>query len=60
MSIDSTTTLDDLRATLEAIQTGKPLDPEVESRIRDRTDAVRRRLPETDVAVDLIREVRDE
>lgn len=37
----------------------KPLDPEVARRVHERADASRKALPETNVAVDLIREGRD-
>jgi hypothetical protein len=54
----------DQDALLERLSTGKPLDPEVYRRIRERqetiTEELRERNGEMNIAVDLIREVRDE
>lgn len=37
-----------------------PLDPEIAKRVHERGEAVRADLPVTNIAVDLIRDVRDE
>jgi hypothetical protein len=54
----------DAQAVLEHAFYGKPLDPEVRRRVRERaeklTEALRRQHGEMNVAVDLIRETRDE
>jgi len=56
--------LADTQAVLEHLTTGKPLDPETYRRIRERgeriTEEIRRTQGELNVAVDLIRETRDE
>lgn len=39
---------------------GVPLDPDVATRVHARAEAIRRELPLTDVAVELIREGRDD
>ena len=49
----------DQRAVLDHAFKGKPLDPEVAKRVHERAEAVRKLLPETNIAVDLIRESRD-
>ena len=53
----------DLRAVLDSLVSKKPLDPETIRRIEDRsermTEELRERYGELNVAVDLIREVRD-
>ena len=50
----------DQRAVLDHAFKGKPLDPEVAKRVHERAEAVRKLLPETNIAVDLIRESRDD
>jgi hypothetical protein len=54
----------DRKALLEHLTTGKPLDPDVYRRIRERaeiiTEELRKQHGEMNIAVDLIREVRDE
>jgi hypothetical protein len=54
----------DLQAVLASLMTQRPLDPEVERRVEERsermTEDLRRRYGELNVAVDLIREIRDE
>ena len=50
----------DQRAVLDHAFHGKPLDPEVAKRVHERAEAVRKLLPETNIAVDLIRESRDD
>ena len=50
----------DLRAVLDHAFNGKPLDPEAAKRVHERAEAVRKLLPETNIAVDLIRECRDD
>ena len=56
--------LADLDAVMERITTGKPLDPEAARRIRERaeriTEEIRQQHGELDVAVQLLREIRDE
>jgi hypothetical protein len=56
--------LADLDAVMERIRTGKPLDPESSRRIRERakriTEEIRQKHGELDIAVQLIRETRDE
>lgn len=48
----------DLEAVLAAVTTGKPIDPVVARRVQKRAEAIRATLPETNVAVELIREAR--
>lgn len=54
---------EDTRAVIEKLMTGKPLDPEVYRRIRERADRISeevyRKHGLLDIAVDLIREARD-
>ena len=54
----------DGQAVMDRLITGKPLNPEVARRIRARaqkiTDERRRQHGEMNIAVDLIREIRDE
>ena len=50
----------DHRHMLDHAFKGKPLDPEVSKRVQARADAIRAKLPLTNIAVDLIRELRDE
>jgi hypothetical protein len=54
----------DAQSVMEHALTGKPLDPEVARRVRERselaTDILRRKYVTLDIAVDLIREVRDQ
>ena len=54
----------DRQAVMDRLITGKPLNPEVARRIRARaqkiTDELRRQHGEMNIAVDLIREIRDE
>ena len=56
--------ISDQDALLERLSTGKPLDPEVYRRIRERqetlTEELRKHYGEMAIAVDLIREVREE
>ena len=62
--MDTSEKTTDKDALLERITTGKPLDPEVYRRIREKgksiTEELRRTYGEMDIAVELIREVRDE
>ena len=65
MSTDTRPSIDpDTEAILERIATGKPLDPDVYRRIRAEgakiTEEIRRKYGVLDIAVDLIRESRDE
>jgi len=53
----------DFQAALEHALTGKPLDPEIDRRIREGAAEVREALKkrgQTNVAVELIREIRDQ
>jgi hypothetical protein len=54
----------DVQAVMEQIGTGKPLDPAVAARVRERgqrvTEAIRRKFGTVDIAVPLLREIRDE
>ncbi len=56
--------LADLDAVMERIRTGKTFDPETSRRIRERaeriTEEIRQKHGELDIAVQLIRETRDE
>lgn len=62
--MNTTEKITDKAALLERIITGKPLEPEVYRRIREKgiriTDELRQTYGEMDIAVELIREVRDE
>ena len=62
-NIDQITDLD-AQAVIEHAMTGKPLDPEIARRVRARseqaTEELRRQYGTLDVAVDLVREGRDE
>ena len=53
----------DAEAVIHHALTGKPLDPEVARRVRARsgraTERLRRKVGTVDIAVDLIREIRD-
>lgn len=61
MSID--TTHSDLEAVLAAIADKRSVDPEIAKRVRERSEAlsaeIRRKHGTLNVAVDLVREVRD-
>jgi hypothetical protein len=54
----------DLQAVLDHIITGKPLDPELARRVRERseraTEELRRQYGTREIAVELVREARDE
>jgi hypothetical protein len=54
----------DETAVTEHLLTGKPLDPQVYRRVRDRAEQItaqlRQRYSDMNVAVDLIRDIRDE
>lgn len=49
----------DLEAVLASIGSKQPIDPAVVRRVRERAAEVRKHLPKTDIAVELIREFRD-
>jgi len=57
-------TLADLEAVAAAVAAGRKPDPELARRVRERarqaTEAVRARCGESNIAVDLIRQTRDE
>lgn len=54
----------DAQAVIDHLMSGKPLDPETYRRIRERaeriTEEIRQKHGELNIAVDLIREIRDE
>jgi hypothetical protein len=56
--------LDDMQAVADAAATGRPVDPEVARRVRERSDKVQEQLRNRyglrEIAVDLIRECREE
>jgi hypothetical protein len=56
--------LADLDAVLRHVAAGTPVDPALDRRVRERserlTEELRQRYGEIEVAVDLIREIRDE
>ncbi len=63
--VETSTQLElDTKAVMEHAMTGKPLDPEVYRRVRERgerlTEDLRRQYGTLDIAVDLVRESRDE
>jgi len=61
--VATATEIADLEEVCRAAAERRPVDPEVSQRVRERADAVRKELRKrgmTDVAVSLIREVRDE
>lgn len=65
MSTDTRTSVDpDTEALMERILHGKPLDPDVYRRIQERgskiTEEIRREFGTVEIAVDLVRESRDE
>ncbi|HVA50883.1 MAG TPA: hypothetical protein VNH11_31360 [Pirellulales bacterium] len=65
MSTEAKPILDaDTEALMERVLHGKPLDPEVYRRIREEgdriTEEIRRQHGTIEIAVDLIREIRDE
>lgn len=65
MSTETKPTLDaDTEALIESITHGTPLSPEVYQRIRERGDRLREEMRQkygtVEIAVDLIREIRDE
>jgi hypothetical protein len=54
----------DLQAVLDHLRTGKPLDPEIDRRVRERAEKIRRQILEKhgvqDIGVQIIREIRGE
>lgn len=62
--MDTTEKISDKDALLEHLATGKPLDAEVRRRILERGERISEELRQTygemNIAVDLIREIRDE
>ena len=50
----------DLEAVIAAASEGRPVDPQVAQRIKERSDTIRAQLPATNIAVELIREARDQ
>ena len=64
LPMDTTEKTTDKEALLEHLTTGKPLDPKVRRRILERGERISEQLRQTygemDIAVDLIRDTRDE
>ena len=60
----STNTTSEIMADLEAISASiaakRPVDPALARRVQERSEEIRKRLPETNIAVELIREARDQ
>jgi hypothetical protein len=52
--------MSDLEAICASIAAGRPIDPVIARRVQERSESLRKALPETNVAVELIREVRDD
>jgi hypothetical protein len=50
----------DLEAVMASAVAGRPVDPAVAARVHARAEEVRSRLPVTNVAVELIRDARDQ
>lgn len=50
----------DMESVCASIAQQRPLDPAIARRVQERAESLRRQLPETNVAVELIREVRDD
>ena len=50
----------DLEFVMAAAIAGRPVDPDVATRVHIRADEIRKRLPVTNIAVELIREARDQ
>jgi hypothetical protein len=63
-SNDDPPTSEEAQAVIAHAMTGKPLHPEIARRVRERsepaTEALRQRYGTLDIAVNLIREVRDQ
>lgn len=51
--------LKDLESLIASAAAGRPVDPAVAARVQERSAAIREHLPETDIAVELIRDARD-
>lgn len=62
MSAETTQTEEraDFDAVMAAAIAGRPVDPAVAARVHARADEIRKRLPLTNVAVELIRDARDQ
>ncbi|MCE9532595.1 MAG: hypothetical protein K8T89_15970 [Planctomycetes bacterium] len=54
----------DAQAVMDQVITGKPLDPEIAARVRERgarvTEEIRRKFESAHIAVPILREIRDE
>lgn len=50
----------DLESVCASIAQRRPLDPAIMRRVQERSESLRRQVPETNVVVELIREIRDE
>ncbi|HVC96771.1 MAG TPA: hypothetical protein VND64_24040 [Pirellulales bacterium] len=62
MSTKTITTdiMSDLEALCASIAARRPVDPVVARRVQERSESFRKTLRETNIAVELVREVRDE
>ena len=62
--MNTETTRSDVITDLESVMTsaaaGRPVDPAVAARVHARAAQIRAKLPQTNVAVELIREARDQ
>ncbi len=52
--------MEDLEVLCAALAARRPVDPVVARRVQERSESLRMRLKETNVAVELVREVREE
>lgn len=52
--------LRDLQSLLDSAAARKPVDGEVAKRVQQRSQEIRNRLPETNLAVELVRDARDQ
>lgn len=65
MSLETKTVIDsdalrDLQSLLDSAAARKPVDDEVAKRVQQRSREIRKRLPETNLAVELVRDARDQ
>jgi hypothetical protein len=52
--------MQDLESLCASVAGRRPVDPVVARRVQERAESLRKRLPETNIAVELIREAREE
>lgn len=52
--------MQDLESLCASVAARHPVDPVVTRRVQERSESLQKRLPETNIAVELIREVREE